>query len=189
MVGQPRGAEGGGPAASTVSPRNIPWRPREQPIVPGGGNTGPPPPISLQEQGRFLVFLEDIGEVGNPQQPPRRERVSPRSRAPSERSKMRYVRVQLPPPPPLTRPLSRPRSWRRRRGSALDLRRFAPRSSGTTPAMVRRSTLRRYACSEGVLSVLPAPAAVPPPPATEPSSRRSCRSAPNLLRYCPTGSP
>lgn len=44
------------------------WRPREQPIAPGGGSNVPPPPISLHELGRFLVFLEDVSEVsgGNP---------------------------------------------------------------------------------------------------------------------------
>jgi hypothetical protein len=41
---------------------------------------------------------------------------------------------------------------------------------------------------EGVL-IVSFPAAVPPPPATGPSSRRPCRSAPSQLRYCPNGSP
>ena len=52
----------------------------------GGGSIVPPPPISLHEHGRLRVFLEDISEVGEPLQLPPRERVSPRSRAPSIRS-------------------------------------------------------------------------------------------------------
>jgi hypothetical protein len=33
----------------------------------GGGNIVPPPPISLQEPGRFRVFLEDVSEVSEQQ--------------------------------------------------------------------------------------------------------------------------
>ena len=70
----------------------------------GGGNIVPPPPISLQEPGRFLVFLEDVSEVSERRQLPPSERISPRSRAPSISSRSRYVRVRLPPPPPLDSP-------------------------------------------------------------------------------------
>src|SRR5262245_1453996 len=73
----------------------------------GGGNIVPPPPISLHEPSRFRVFLEDISEVAQRRQLPLNERVSPRSRAPSESSKMRYVRVRLPPPPPETHEFSK----------------------------------------------------------------------------------
>ena len=48
----------------------------------GGGSIVPPPPISLHEPGRFVVFHENVSEVSERQQP-RKERVSPRSHAPS----------------------------------------------------------------------------------------------------------
>src|SRR5438552_2659144 len=54
------------------------WRPREEPIAPGGGSIVPPPPISLQEPGRFRVLLEDVSEVSERRQLPPRERVNPR---------------------------------------------------------------------------------------------------------------
>lgn len=66
----------------------------------GGGNIVPPPPISLHEPSRLPVFLEDVSEVSERRQLPPRERVNPRSRAPSISSRSRYVRVRLPPPPP-----------------------------------------------------------------------------------------
>jgi hypothetical protein len=75
----------------------------------GGGSTVPPPPISLQEPSRFRVFLEDVSEVSERWQLPPRERVSPRSRAPSISSRSRHVRVRLPPPPLFLRGL-RPRA-------------------------------------------------------------------------------
>jgi hypothetical protein len=76
----------------------------------GGGSTVPPPPISLQEPSRFRVFLEDVSEVSERWQLPPRERVSPRSRAPSISSRSRHVRVRLPPPPLFSRGASPPRT-------------------------------------------------------------------------------
>ena len=64
-----------------------------------GGNIVPPPPISLQEVGRFRVFCADVSEVSQRPQLLPRERVSPRSRAPSISSQSRPFRVRLPPPP------------------------------------------------------------------------------------------
>lgn len=66
----------------------------------GGGSIVSPPPTCLHEPGRFRVFLEDVSEVSERPQPPPRERVSPRSRAPSISSRSRRFRVRLPPPPP-----------------------------------------------------------------------------------------
>jgi hypothetical protein len=41
----------------------------------------PPPPISLQEAGRFRVYLEDVSGVSERRQLPTSERVSQKSRA------------------------------------------------------------------------------------------------------------
>ena len=48
-----------------------------------GGTDVPPPPISLQERGRFRVSAEDVSELGERRQVPPNERVIARSRAPS----------------------------------------------------------------------------------------------------------
>ena len=77
---------GADPERNGLNDRNLSdtltWRPREQPIAPAAGASSPPL-ISLQEQGRFLVFLENVSEVSERRQLPPTERVSPRSRTPS----------------------------------------------------------------------------------------------------------
>ena len=56
------------------------------------------------------------------------------------------------------------------------------------PQKDRRFARGAQANALGVL-IAPVPAAVPPPPATEPSSRNSCRRAPNLVQSSSNGSP
>jgi hypothetical protein len=116
--------------------QTLAWRPREQPFAPAAGTSSPPPPISLQKQGRFQVFLEDVSEAAERRQLPLNERVSPRSRAPSISSRSRYVRVRLPPPPfdsPFSSPSGEPKGSlmaSHRQGECLSEPRDAGRVEG-----------------------------------------------------------
>ena len=85
-------------------------------------------------------------------------------------------------------------------------RRTASLASARAAAEIEATTPRRQACLEssylqapephrtcsgkcaGML-IVSVPAAVPPPPATRPSSGPSCRRAPNPVPYCSSGSP